>query len=142
MFENWNSMEMGFLKAIAYDLLNIFIMVGGYKLAKFAKRKQTAFFANGGSSDVSWGDTFVWGMSLVMGLIAAWCFPVIFHEKLCYLTGFDYRIGMLAKLAQLVLVVQMIYIAFKCGKVMLPVGRVVLMVVLPICLVYGHYYSD
>lgn len=141
MFDNWTSIEMGFLKAITFDIINIFFMVGGYKLAKRAKKKQNEFYEKGGSTDVTWGDTFVWTMSLVIGLIVAWFFPVKFHELLCDLTGFHYRIGMFAKLARFVLVLELLYMVFRAPKIILPAGRVVLMVVMPICLIYGHYFQ-
>jgi len=142
MFEGWSSMDVGFVKAIACDLLNILFMVWGYKLAKFTKRKQKVYYENGGSSNVSWGDFFVWTVSLAIGLIVAWSFPVIFHEWFCDLTGFDYQIGLLAKLARPVLVLEMLYIVIKGAKVILPTGRVIIVIVMPVCLVYGHYWGD
>lgn len=133
--------ENGLTVALASDLLNVFFIVGGYKLAKRARIKQDSYIAKEGEVIFGMRGTFVWVMSLLIGLIVAWFFPVKFHEMYCAVTGFSYRIGLLAKATQVVLVVQVLYVFFRAPTVVLPVGRVILMVVLPVCLIFGHYFE-
>ncbi len=131
-------MEIGFVKGISLDLVNILFMYGGYRLAKFTKRKQDLYFENGGSTDTTWGDFFVWVVSLLMALIVAWFLPLGFH-KFTSAFVFEYRLGPFTTLAQYVLCLEALYIVIRGAKVILPIGRFSILVVLPIFLIISHF---
>ncbi len=140
LFEGWDPDDISVIKTFALDSFNLLFVYGGYRLAKAARKKQDIYFENGGSSEMSYSDCFVWVVSFAMGLIVAYAFPSLFN-KIVIDPFFHTEVGPLGLLTSYVLCLNVIYIMIRGIKIVLPIGRFAILVVLPIFLILGHFYG-
>ena len=143
LFEGWDPDDVDMVKVLALDLLNLFFVYGGYRLAKSAKRKQKQYYERYGfNSDVSYSEIFFWLATFASGLILAYAFPVLFFDVAIrpFSSPFD-RPGLLALLTRYLLCLNVVYIMFKAPRVALRVGAFGITFVLPIILITGYYWG-
>ena len=141
LFEGWDPDDISLIKAIVLELANFLFMYGGYRLAKAARKKQDLYFEKGGSSEMSYGDCFVWVVSFGMALMIAYYIPILYHKEVFCRLVFVCHYGPFTVLASYVLCLNVIYIMIRGIKIVLPIGRFAILVVLPIFLILGHFYG-
>lgn len=141
MFENFSSDEIGLFKALAADCLNLIFIVGGFLLIRRARKQQEIFTANGGRFNKSWSFFFRIIMTIGAGLIISWFLPVKFHDFFEYATGFNYQIGLLAKITQPILVLYFLYSLVRASSVVVPIGYYTCAVLLPMGMIYDNFFG-